>query len=131
MGDEETVCHKCGCPIENQQEEKQTPEIKGKKPFSKKYLVFATVFGISKKVIKQLEMAYTEIRDNDFLASYTYMNMMVNTNFADTFTSAVNTSISSTYSSATGGGGGFSGGGGGGRWTAEEVEADKCLCLIF
>lgn len=95
-----------------------------------KYLVFATVFGISKKVIKQLEMAYPEIRDSDFLASYAYMNMMVNTDFADTFTSAVHTSISSTYSSATGGGGGFSGGGGGGRWPAEEVEADS-LQLFF
>lgn len=84
-----------------------------------KFLVYATVFGISEKVIKQLKVVYPnfeQLTGND----YTMMYLMMNTNFNHSFTSSVTSSISSTYSSATGGGGGFSGGGGGGacrrRW---------------
>lgn len=78
-----------------------------------KFLVYATVFGISEKVIKQLKVVYPnfeQLNGND----YTMMYIMMNTNFNRSFTSSVTSSISSTYSSATGRGGGFSGGGGGG-----------------
>ena len=89
------------------------------------YLVYATVFGISKKVIKQLKMAYPDLERSGYLDSYVYMNLVMNTNFASTFSNTVSTAVSSAYSSATGGGGGFSGGGGGGRWTAAVEEVDK------
>ena len=78
-----------------------------------KFLVYATVFGISEKVIKQLKVVYPnfeQLTGND----YTMMYLMMNTNFNHSFTSSLTSSISSTYSSSTGGGGGFSGGGGGG-----------------
>lgn len=95
------------------------------------YLVYATVFGIADKVIKQLKLVYPQIEQmNDFnTASYVYM--MNSTNFNSSFNRAINSSIasarsaanamSSSNSSGSGGGGGFSGGGGGGR---RPVEAD-------
>ena len=49
------------------------------------------------------------------LTTYTYMNLMINSNFSSSFSNAISSSISSAYSSGSGGGGGFSGGGGGGR----------------
>ncbi len=89
-----------------------------------KYLVFATAFGISKEVIKQLKLVYPNFEDISTINSTTLFIAM-NTDFSRTFSSAINTSISSSYSSATGGGGGFSGGGGGGRRPVVEVEVDK------
>lgn len=89
-----------------------------------KYLVFATVFGIANEVIKQLKLVYPNFEDISTINSTTLFVAM-NTDFSRTFSSAINTSISSSYSSATGGGGGFSGGGGGGRRTAVEVAVDK------
>ena len=80
-----------------------------------KFLVYATVFGIADKVLKQLKIVYPNIDETLNINTYTYMYLMMNTNFSSSFSSAVSTSISSTYSSVTGGGGGFSGGGGGGR----------------
>ena len=83
-----------------------------------KYLVYATAFGIADKVIKQLKIVYPnfdEITATN-LSTYTYINLMVNTDFSRNFSNAITSSMSSAYSSATGGGGGFSGGGGGGRW---------------
>jgi len=84
-----------------------------------RFLVYATAFGISEKVIKQLKIAYPNFEQLTG-KDYTMMYLMMNTNFNHSFTSSVTSSISSTYSSATGGGGGFSGGGGGGacrrRW---------------
>lgn len=89
-----------------------------------KYLVFATAFGISKEVIKQLKLVYPNFEDISTINSTTIFIAM-NTDFSRSFSSAINTSISSSYSSATGGGGGFSGGGGGGRRPVVEVEVDK------
>lgn len=82
-----------------------------------KYLVYATVFGIADKVIKQLKIVYPNVEEitSTNLSTYTYINLMVNTNFSKSFSNAISSSMSSAYSSATGGGGGFSGGGGGGR----------------
>lgn len=83
-----------------------------------KYLVYATAFGIADKVIKQLKIIYPnfdEVTTN--MATYSYINVMMHTNFSSSFSNAISSSIASaTASSGSGGGGGFSGGGGGGRW---------------
>ena len=89
------------------------------------FLVFATVFGISKKVIKQLKIVYPNFEDSINTSNYTYMYLLSTTDFEKNFSNAVSTSISNTYSSATGGGGGFSGGGGGGRWPEAAVADAK------
>lgn len=80
------------------------------------YLVYATVFGIADKVIKQLKMVYPQIDEMDSFNTASYIYLMSHTNFNTSFSKAINSSISSTMSSGSGGGGGFSGGGGGGRW---------------
>lgn len=80
------------------------------------YLVYATVFGIADKVIKQLKMVYPQIDEMDDFNTVSYIYLMSHTDFNSSFSKAINSSISSTMSSGSGGGGGFSGGGGGGRW---------------
>lgn len=80
------------------------------------YLVYATVFGIADKVIKQLKMVYPQIDEMNNFNTASYIYLMSHTNFNSSFSKAINSSISSTMSSGSGGGGGFSGGGGGGRW---------------
>ena len=89
-----------------------------------KYLVYATVFGIADKVIKQLKIVYPNFEEitSSNLSTYTYMNLMVNTNFNRSFTNSINTSMSSVYSSGSGSGGGFSGGGGFGRRPVEVAD---------
>ena len=88
-----------------------------------KYLVFATVFGVADKVIKQLKIVYPNLDEmTNGIMTFTYMNLMMNTDFSSSFTSAISTSISSAYSSGSGSGGGFSGGGGFGR--RPEVAVD-------
>lgn len=79
-----------------------------------KYLVFATAFGISEKVLKQLKVVYPEITDmNSVTYNYSYIHMMNSVNIGD----CINTSVySAVGSSGSGAGGGASGGGGGGRW---------------
>lgn len=97
-----------------------------------KYLVYATTFGISKRVIEQLKVVhpemFTENYDNGF-RNYTYWNMMTNSNFGNNTFDDFSKSLEKVYSSAqsaynvahsssssgSGGGGGFSGGGGGRR----------------
>ena len=82
-----------------------------------KYLVYATVFGIADKVLKQLKVVYPQITEGD-LAGYTYMYLMYSNNFNTSFLNTLNTSVTTSYHSATnyssgsGGGGGFSSGGG-------------------
>lgn len=95
--------------------ERELPEI----VLWEKFLVYATVFGIEKKVLKQLKMIYPDFSNNTNIDNSAYMYMMMNTNFSNSFSSAVSSSMSSAYSSATGGGGGFSGGGG--RWPEAVV----------
>ena len=84
------------------------------------FLVFATAFGIANKVLKQLKVVYPDLENNLDINTYTYMYLMMNTDFSSSFSNAISTSMSSAYSSASGGGGGFSGGGraeaGGRRW---------------
>lgn len=86
------------------------------------FLVYATVFGIAEKVLKQLKIVYANIEDID-VNTHIYMHLMLHTDFSRSFSNAISNSMSSAYSSANGSGGGFSGGrrrwpeagGGGGR----------------
>ena len=102
-------------------DEKEVPDI----VLWEHFLVYATAFGIAEKVLKQLKVVYPDLEQNLDVNTYTYMHIMLHTNFSRSFSNAISTSMSSAYSSATGGGGGFSGGGGGGRRTAEEVVEDN------
>ena len=98
-----------------------------------KYLVFATAFGISKKVIEQLHTKYpdvfTEEYWNEQKETQEILNMACNPTYIntncdfDSFTSDIQSSyrtmistITAEYASTSGGGsgGGFSSGGGGG-----------------
>ena len=97
--------------------EREVPEL----VLWEKYLVYATAFGISDKVLKQLKVVYPDIDKVEGINTSTYMYFMYNSNFNTNFTNAISSSIASaTYSSGSGSGGGFSGGGGGGgggrRW---------------
>ena len=99
--------------------EKEVPSL----AIWEKYLVFATAFGISDKVLKQLKVVYPEINDmNSSLYTYNYISVMNSVNIGNCINSSV---YSAVGSSGSGGGGGFSGGGGGGRWPAEvAVDAN-------
>lgn len=104
--------------------EKEVPDLR----LWEKYLVYATAFGISDKVLKQLKIRYPELQEIDGY-DYVYMNLLyrssLNTAFLTTFNNSVNkaymgglsANASSNYSggnfsSGGGFGGGFSGGGG-------------------
>ena len=88
-----------------------------------KYLVFATAFGISEKVLKQLKVVYPEITNMDSaMYNYSYIHVMNTVNIGDCINSSVYSAIGS---SGSGAGGGFSGGGGGGRWPEVEVADAK------
>jgi len=93
--------------------EREVPEL----VVWERFLVYATVFGIAEKVIKQLKIVYPNFEElSNGITTYSYMNLMMTTNFSNSFShaisSSINSSISSTYSSGSGSGGGFSGGGG-------------------
>lgn len=88
-----------------------------------KYLVFATAFGISEKVLKQLKVIYPEITDvNSTINTYSYIHIMNSVNIGNCINSSVYSAIGS---SGSGAGGGFSGGGGGGRWPEVAVADAK------
>ena len=88
-----------------------------------KYLVFATAFGISEKVLKQLKVIYPEITDmNSAMYTYSYIHIMNSVNIGNCINSSVYSAVSS---SGSGAGGGFSGGGGGGRWPEAAVADAK------
>lgn len=118
--------------------EKEVPEL----VLWEKYLVYATVFGISEKVLKQLKMVYPMLSDEDYLNShgYTYMYLMYSGNFHGSFLSTLNTSVGSSYSNMTnyssgsGGGGGFSSGGGfggGGGRNGRKIAKKKENSFFF
>lgn len=96
--------------------EKEVPEL----VLWEKYLVYATAFGISEKVLKQLKVVYPQISDEEYMTShgYAYMYLMYSGSYRNSFLSSLNSSIGSSYtaltnySSGSGSGGGFSGGGG-------------------
>ena len=91
-----------------------------------KYLVFATVFGISEKVLKQLKVIYPEVTDvNSTLNTYSYIHIMNSVNIGDCINTSVYSAIASSGSGAVGG---FSGGGGGGRRPV-VAEADAKILI--
>jgi len=94
--------------------EKEVPEL----TLWEKYLVYATAFGISDKVLKQLKVIYPQITDMEYMNShgYNYLYWMYYGNISNNFIHSINTSVTNTYnyvnySSGSGAGGGFSG-----RW---------------
>ena len=97
--------------------EREVPEL----ALWEQFMVYATAFGIAKKVMKQLKEVYPELVDKDLASQYAVMNA-VDSGIGDTISSSVASSVASiaasSNSSGYGGGGGFSGGGGGGgrRW---------------
>ena len=105
-------------------DKREVPEI----VIWEEFLVYATVFGIADKLLKQLKIVYKDIYDSMDINSNSYMYIMIHTDFTSSFTSAISSSVASSYtstlSSGSGGGGGFSGGGGGGR-RPEEAEAGR------
>ena len=89
--------------------EKEVPQI----AIWEEFLVYATAFGIADKVLEQLKLVYPDIENEININTSPYMHLMISTNFSKSFTSAISSSMTSAYTSASGGGGGFSGGG---RW---------------
>ena len=86
-----------------------------------KYLVYATLFGISEKVLKQLKVKYSEFSNEEYLRDTTYLYLIANTSFGTSFVSSIESSMTKAYtsvvaassdSSGGGYGGGFSSGGG-------------------
>lgn len=92
-------------------DKKDLPEI----VLWEKFLVYATALGIEKKVLKQLKIVYPDFEQNIDIGTYSGIQLMMNSNFSNSFTDSINSSITSVYSSGSGSGGGFSSGGG--RWT--------------
>lgn len=110
-----------------------------------KYLVYATAFGISDKVLEQLKAAYPEVFIKEswnetkieeypviYFSTYSFYNNAVTINTINNITNSVGTAyktsiseISAHSSSSSGGGGGFSGGGGGRRRRRPEWVADN------
>lgn len=111
-----------------------------------KYLVYATVFGIAEKVLKQLKVQYPEIEEGN-IANATYLNAMYNNGLNFAIINSINNSVAKAYntgvsqraseydysntSSGSGFGGGFSGGGGFGGggvgrwWPVAEGKNEK------
>lgn len=96
-------------------DQKEVPEL----PLWEKYLVYATAFGISDKVLEQLKVVYPQLTDEQYMTShgYYYLYWMSYGNFSNNFIHRMNHSITTTYnsinySSGSGSGGGFSSGGG-------------------
>lgn len=119
--------------------EKKVPDI----VLWEKFLVYATAFGISKEVIKQLKLVHPEmfeINDTQNMHRYAYWYMISDSRYGDNYFNNFNSNLgnvyekaasaysiaNSNYSSGSGGGGGFSSGGGGRRRSAEAVaDANK------
>lgn len=92
-----------------------------------KYLVYATAFGISKKVLKQLKIVYPELMENSTYANgnYAYLHYIANSSYGFDFLDNLDKTLSKSYRAAesaysvahsidsdgSGGGGGFSSGG--------------------
>jgi len=101
---------------------KELPEI----TLWERYMVYATIFGLAKKVQKSMNVYIQELDPNGTLYPYYYNSWMyydLNYAVADSVNSAVNSAVNysintananSSYSSGSGFGGGFSSGGGGG-----------------
>ena len=97
--------------------EKNVPDL----AIWEKYLVYATAFGISEKVIKELKIVYPDFDNYDYNI-YPTIFIMSHMDFSSSFRSVSN-AMSSSFSSGSGGGGGFSGGGG--RWRRPAVVGEE------
>lgn len=129
--------------------EKEVPDL----VLWEKYLVYATAFGISDKVIEQMKASYPEVFVREswddsrieaypviYFSTYPLYNGAITVNAISNITSNVGTAyktsmaeISAHSSSSSGVGGGFSGGGGGRRRRRPEWAEDKVVIyyLIF
>lgn len=116
--------------------EREVPEL----VLWEKYLVYATAFGISERVIKQLKVVYPQLSEGDLVGDYAYFHIMTHTRYDLMAISNLNTAINNAYRSAysavhssnsSGGGfgGGFSGGGGGRRRRRPEWAEDNLSTL--
>lgn len=112
-----------------------------------KYLVYATAFGISDRVIEQMKAAYPEVFVREswddsrieeypviYFSTYSYYNGVATVNVINNISNNVSTAyktsiteISAHSSSSSGGGGGFSGGGGGRRRRRPEWAEDNLI----
>jgi len=104
---------------------KELPEI----ALWERYLVYATVFGLAKKVLKSIEVKIKELGIDDTTFTTTYRNIYIYDSISHSFSTAVSegrrqyaASRANAYSSSSSGGGfggggsfggGFGGGGGG------------------
>lgn len=106
--------------------EKEVPDLK----LWEHYLVFATAFGISKKVTEQLKIAVPDLKNDDYLINnygtlYFIDRLNVGDSFADSMSYGYQNYVTSNYSSGSGGGGGFSFGGGGRTEVEEDLVEDN------
>lgn len=79
--------------------EKTVPEL----VLWERYLIYATVFGIAEKVLKQLKVVYPELLDESYISSngYTYLYLMYSPRFSNSFITTLNNSLTTSYHSAT------------------------------
>ena len=105
--------------------EKNVPDL----AIWEKYLVYATAFGISEKVIKELKIVYPDFDNYDYNI-YPTIFIMSHMDFSSSFRSVSN-AMSSSFSSGSGGGGGFSGGGGRRRRSVVVEEEGKTSFFSF
>lgn len=105
--------------------EKDVPDL----TIWEKYLVYATAFGISEKVIKELKIVYPDFDNYDYNI-YPTIFIMSHMDFSSSFRSVSN-AMSSSFSSGSGGGGGFSGGGGRRRRPVVVEEEGKTSSFSF
>ena len=110
-------------------DEREIPEL----VLWEKFMVYATLFGISEKVLKQLKVRYPELENEEYLRqNMIYMHLLSNNSLDNSFAKTIDSSMQKAYnksvantssSSGSGFGGGFSSGGGGRRRRRpEEVE---------
>ena len=102
-----------------------------------KFLVYATAFGIAKKVVEELKVEYPEyIEEIERITYYTRMDRIITSNVRrcnSDYHQSISASTSS-YSSGSGFGGGFSSGGGGGRrrrMYGRKINQNKILNLKY
>lgn len=103
------------------------------------YLVYATLFGVADKVLKQLRIVYPQIAEDGFNYG-NYLGLMYYSGFNNSFIHNLESSVNSAYvsaraaynynntSSGSGSGGGFSVGGGGRRrclWRRRPLKMSK------
>ena len=115
-------------------DEREIPEL----VLWEQYLVYATGFGIAKRVLKQLKSKFPQLSDAEYYNDYSCFYIASNNMFSHFINNSVSKAISahnikvsgSSYSSGSGGGGGFSSGGGGGRRRRPVAAEDSREYLL-